>query len=159
MFLTDVQVGLLKILFLFAFLYLCDEYQWQKWEKGIPAPAAPTAKPPAQSQQTAPQAAPKPGPPQLCLSGQLPAAQRGRGAGGHTGGHHRDGRGNRGGQAGRGNRGANNGPGGGQFRHWDRWWKHDWFGRKYPVNVFLNDFMKANEKKLALMVPSLSFIG
>ncbi len=56
MFLTDVQVGLLKILFLFEFLYLCDEYRRQKWEKGIPAPAAPTAKPLSQYQQTAPQA-------------------------------------------------------------------------------------------------------
>ncbi len=90
------------------------EIQMRKGHSGTPA--APTAKSLSQFQQTAPQAAPKPVPPQLCLSGQLPAARRGRGAGGHTGGHHRDGRGsrgnrgNRGGQAGRGNRGDNNGP-------------------------------------------------
>jgi hypothetical protein len=56
-------------------------------ESVIPTPAAPAAK------KAQPQPPPKPVPPPLWLSGQLPAIQRGRGAGGQSRGSHRGGRG------------------------------------------------------------------
>ncbi len=55
-----------------------------------PAAAAAAAEMSSQPQAMAPPAAPKPvALPPLWLSGQLPAVQRGKGAGGHTGELHR----------------------------------------------------------------------
>jgi hypothetical protein len=97
-------------------------------ESVIPIPA-PARKKEAAKGQSTPPPPPRPCPPPLWLSGQLPPAQRGRGAssqnsssyrgGGPAGGSPRGGyRGASGGGAGRGNRGA---PRGGQRGRWRRW--------------------------------------
>jgi len=98
-------------------------------ESVIPTQAAP--KPPKANNPPPPPPTPKPVPPPLWLSGQLPAAQRGRGAGGYQRGPQKGGRGGQGPPGGHtSNRsagppaargGTRSDPRGGHQSRWGRW--------------------------------------
>jgi hypothetical protein len=84
-------------------------------ESVSPTQAAPN--PPKQNMPPTP----KPVPPPLWLSGQLPAAQRGRGASGHQRGPQKGGRGSHTSYKGSGPPASRGGPRGGPQGRWGRW--------------------------------------